>query len=232
MAPQQAKRLPCVETQIRAAEKHCIATPCADTICAEEKCEIPPSGNLLGAVLQEGGSCPAGRPLYSRPLTLAATPRSQYSRQPTYLQYPHRTRKNGEGTGKAVSVARLGQHLQSLTPPCPLQTVSKRVANAKSGKFHQNIHKRGAVEAPDPKVSSAVCATRPARAHACSPRPLNYMHNIVLTRLPRAAGRGLVQGKGKISVGPVMLGFFLFVVVGSGGWLHRLLVAHGTRLVG
>lgn len=52
-------------------------------------------------------------------------------------------------------------------------TVSKRVANAKSGRFHQNIHKRGAGQDPAQKQ------------------------------------------KKQIPVGPVMLGFFLFVVVGS-----------------
>lgn len=52
--------------------------------------------------------------------------------------------------------------------------VSKRVANAKSGKFHQNVHKRGTVE--DVKQQ---------------------------------------KQKNKIPVGPVVLGFFIFVVVGS-----------------
>lgn len=52
-------------------------------------------------------------------------------------------------------------------------TISKRVANAKSSKYHQNIFKRGQVENPSEK------------------------------------------SKNQVSVGPVLLGFFLFVVVGS-----------------
>jgi hypothetical protein len=56
-----------------------------------------------------------------------------------------------------------------------LQTTSKRVANAKSGKFQENVHKRGT--------------------------------GIVLG----GAGK-----KDKLPVGPVMLGFFIFVVIGSG----------------
>eukprot|EP00197_Chlamydomonas_leiostraca_P006252 CAMPEP_0202862566 /NCGR_PEP_ID=MMETSP1391-20130828/3560_1 /ASSEMBLY_ACC=CAM_ASM_000867 /TAXON_ID=1034604 /ORGANISM="Chlamydomonas leiostraca, Strain SAG 11-49" /LENGTH=68 /DNA_ID=CAMNT_0049542115 /DNA_START=132 /DNA_END=338 /DNA_ORIENTATION=+ len=52
-------------------------------------------------------------------------------------------------------------------------TTSKRIANAKTSKFHQNVHKRG-------NVSDST----------------------------------VVKEK-KLPVGPVMLGFFLFVVVGS-----------------
>ncbi|KAG2440325.1 hypothetical protein HXX76_004431 [Chlamydomonas incerta] len=51
-------------------------------------------------------------------------------------------------------------------------TVSKRVANAKSGKFHKGVHKRGLVDEAKQKAS-------------------------------------------KLPVGPLMLGFFIFVVIGS-----------------
>jgi len=56
---------------------------------------------------------------------------------------------------------------------CIDMTVSKRVVAAKSQKYHENVHRRGAV----PELSSR--------------------------KEPRFA------------VGPVLLGFFLFVVVGS-----------------
>lgn len=52
-------------------------------------------------------------------------------------------------------------------------TVSKRVPNARSGKYHSNVHKRG--QADEVKQKKAT----------------------------------------KIPVGPVMLGFFIFVVIGS-----------------
>ncbi|KAG2440326.1 hypothetical protein HXX76_004431 [Chlamydomonas incerta] len=52
-------------------------------------------------------------------------------------------------------------------------TVSKRVANAKSGKFHKGVHKRGLVDEAKQKKAS------------------------------------------KLPVGPLMLGFFIFVVIGS-----------------
>lgn len=52
-------------------------------------------------------------------------------------------------------------------------TVSKRTTDARSTKFHKNVHKRGNV--PD----------------------------------------GSAKNKSQYAVGPVMLGFFIFVVIGS-----------------
>jgi hypothetical protein len=53
-------------------------------------------------------------------------------------------------------------------------TVSKRVANAKSSKYHQNVFKRGQVEMA-----------------------------------------GAEKTKSQIPVGPIVLSFFVFVVIGS-----------------
>lgn len=77
------------------------------------------------------------------------------------------------------------------------QVASKRVANAKSDKFHKNIHRRGAV--PE---SSQVRGGRCGIA-MCNPSNSPYSQ----------------KEKSSITVGPIMLGFFIFVVVGSGACL-------------
>lgn len=73
------------------------------------------------------------------------------------------------------------------------QVASKRVANAKSDKFHKNIHRRGAVPESTQVRGTGV-------ASPCNP-----------SNSPLAQ-----KEKSSITVGPIMLGFFIFVVVGSG----------------
>lgn len=83
-----------------------------------------------------------------------------------------------------------------------MQAGSKRVLNAKSDKFQGNIHKRGKVQDVSP-VSPAVSALRPGHS--------THIFTAIID-----TGSGLQKSSSKVAVGPIMLGFFLFVVVGSG----------------
>jgi hypothetical protein len=95
-----------------------------------------------------------------------------------------------------------------------LQTTSKRLVNAKSGAYHQR--KRGAAE---PEKVRFLVAPLPRLDSNPSSLPLTFLFLIVLQKEKSSA------------VGPVMLGFFLFVVVGSGGlqacccWAEQVLQA-------
>ena len=83
-----------------------------------------------------------------------------------------------------------------------VQAGSKRVLNAKSDKFQGNIHKRGKVQDVSP-VSPILSALRERlSAQLC-------------TATIEVCG-GVQKSSSKVAVGPIMLGFFLFVVVGSG----------------
>lgn len=147
---------------------------------------------------------------------------------------------------------------------------SKRVTNARSGKFHQLVHKRGAVEVEKvsirtrhygsagalspslarldrPVFFEACCSTfHLARREQPTAAQTTQRHGVALSVLNRhelypegsvegQGGRGLVvplvgpsnppfspllptihPQKEKSSVNSIILGFFLFVVVGSG----------------
>ena len=117
---------------------------------------------------------------------------------------------------------------------------SKRVSNAKSEKYNGNIHKRGKVEMKEvggPRVSGWFRWPRmrhsPAHMFCSALQILLILSRLLPPQrfsvfLRRASGfmhlftadvgvRARAQ-KSKISssVGPVLLGFFVFVVVGSG----------------
>ena len=96
-----------------------------------------------------------------------------------------------------------------------LQAGSKRVLNAKSDKFQGNIHKRGKVQ----DVSPVSCP--------CNVALLMVAFVWSQAKLRLKLIRLLLQkSSSKVAVGPIMLGFFLFVVVGSGTTaLYRMLLA-------
>lgn len=78
-----------------------------------------------------------------------------------------------------------------------MQAGSKREMNAKSDKFQGNIHKRGKVQ-DDTQVR-----------HRAVERAIAW-------EISSSTVWSLQKSSKSLSVGPVMLGFFLFVVVGSG----------------
>ena len=88
------------------------------------------------------------------------------------------------------------------------QVASRRVQNAKSDRFHENIHRRGKVASGVDKIVSL--SIQEQTLVACLRQLLNSFK-----LLQRNKDKGL-------SVGPVLLGFFLFVVVGSGRRDHAL----------
>ena len=90
---------------------------------------------------------------------------------------------------------------------------SKRVANAKSDKYHGNILKRGKVELQKVRTQCRrsgclnLSTPPPPPSPARFARPGSPVHT---------AFSDWVQRGKALGVGPIMLGFFLFVVVGSG----------------
>lgn len=86
-----------------------------------------------------------------------------------------------------------------------VQAGSKRVLNAKSDKFQGNIHKRGKVQ--DVSPVSYLCNVA-LLMFAFVGRKAKLTLNLILLLLQKSSS--------KVAVGPIMLGFFLFVVVGSG----------------
>lgn len=85
------------------------------------------------------------------------------------------------------------------------QTASKRLVNAKSSSFAGRVHKRGAAE--------------PERVSFSDGLSQEHTYSSILpagTHLTAHTFQPLQKKTSKIPVGPVMLGFFLFVVVGSG----------------
>ena len=120
----------------------------------------------------------------------------------------------------------------SLFPPflslflSPSQAVSKRIQNAKSNKFFGNIHKRGLVqnttqvrgkerERKREKQRRDFGATKKLRLKKKRDAPL-LLNLDLLFSLPQNKTLSQQKKKGSGSnVGPIMLGFFLFVVVGS-----------------
>ena len=129
----------------------------------------------------------------------------------------------------------------SFLSPSPFlsQAVSKRIQNAKSNKFFGNIHKRGLVQntaqvrvgekwkkRATRKTSDAISRRSEEAAlekkkekKNAPPAALTSNHllppSLSLPLLPLDQKHSRQKKKGGSNVGPIMLGFFLFVVVGS-----------------
>ena len=99
-----------------------------------------------------------------------------------------------------------------------LQSYSKRIANAKSDKYHSNVHKRGKVwEGKEVRwLAWNVCDAQFAcclSSHAC------INPDVWSSRL-RSCHLVLQKSRSMSSAGPWLLGFFVFVLVGSGEGLQ------------
>lgn len=93
------------------------------------------------------------------------------------------------------------------------QAVSKRVQNAKVAKFSKNIHKRGLVPAGEVSGCGEGVCERPRARGPSFWRALKL--TFALSSHTHASQKKKEAGS---RVGPILVGFFVFVVVGSGEW--------------
>lgn len=86
--------------------------------------------------------------------------------------------------GEGIAACSLSVLLACYTRLChsdSMATASKRVTNARSGKFHNNIHKRGQVEVEKVRPTSSHTAGSHSTHHVCCilvslPAPRRCMH--------------------------------------------------------
>jgi hypothetical protein len=110
----------------------------------------------------------------------------------------------------AVALTRVLRAPSPIVPPQLQVTASaaqkRRVVSAKRN--DDNVKRRGLVDDPAAEVSSAILTHH-------TPQSKQDHHQPGLTRSTLPLLLCAQRRAGKLSVGPILLGFFLFVIVGS-----------------